>query len=205
MSYNGARILFHIREVDAQMPYRLTLLCWLTVWIYWMFSSRGTKKTVAFQQGLLLRAYTRASAFLSLGLVMAPIHGGWLALRLMPREIMLETAGVACCLAGLSFALWARHTLGRNWSGAITLKEGHELIQTGPYAIVRHPIYAGFLLGMFGTAVALGELRGALAFGIMAASFTRKMYDEERVMNRQFPEAYPEYCSRVRKLVPFVF
>jgi len=102
-------------------------------------------------------------------------------------------------------AIWARHTIGTNWSGIITLKEGHALVQTGPYVIVRHPIYSGLILAMLGSAIVLGELRGLLSVGLMPLSFTRKMNDEERLMKTQFPKEYPEYQARVKRLIPFLY
>lgn len=182
-----------------------TLLCWLLVWTYWLVSALGAKKTVRLQQGLVLRICTRAAVFISYTLAFFPLHAGWLTLNVLPATLLFQCLGMGCCAVGLAFAVWARYHLGRNWSGAVTLKQDHELIQSGPYAVVRHPIYAGFLLAMLGTALVLGELRGLLAFLAMAASFTKKMIDEERAMGGQFPDGYPLYRARVRRLIPFVF
>jgi len=82
------------------------------------------------------------------------------------------------------------------------VKRDHTLVTTGPYAIVRHPIYTGLLLAFAGTALALGEVRGVLAIAIATASLWRKLRLEERWMGEQFGDAYERYRSRVPALVP---
>ena len=100
--------------------------------------------------------------------------------------------------------MWARVHLGRNWSGIVTVKEGHELITGGPYAIVRHPIYTGLLLAFIGSALARGEWRGVLAVAVVLAALWRKLGLEERWMREQFGSAYQAYSQRVAALVPFL-
>jgi protein-S-isoprenylcysteine O-methyltransferase Ste14 len=94
--------------------------------------------------------------------------------------------------------------LGKNWSGTVTIKEGHELIMSGPYAVVRHPIYTGLLLAFLGSALARGDWRAVLAFALAAAALWRKLRFEERWMRAQFGDAYAAYARRVSALVPFV-
>ena len=113
--------------------------------------------------------------------------------------------GAVLTAAGLLFTVWARRHIGRNWSAIVTIKEGHEFIASGPYAIVRHPIYTGLLLAFTGSALALGESRGVLAVAIVAWSLWRKLRLEERWMQQHFGEAYQEYCRRVAALLPFVW
>jgi protein-S-isoprenylcysteine O-methyltransferase Ste14 len=104
---------------------------------------------------------------------------------------------------GLAFTVWARVYLGRNWSGTVTLKEGHELIRSGPYTYVRHPIYTGLLVALLGSAVACGELRAMIGLGLVAGAFIRKLRIEERFMREIFPGQYERYCAEVPALVPF--
>jgi protein-S-isoprenylcysteine O-methyltransferase Ste14 len=96
-------------------------------------------------------------------------------------------------------------TLGRNWSGRVTLKEDHELIVRGPYRIVRHPIYAGLLIMYLSTTMLLGRM-GALIFGVplVFASFWIKLRDEEKVMLTHFPEQYAAYQQRTARIIPFL-
>jgi protein-S-isoprenylcysteine O-methyltransferase Ste14 len=112
-------------------------------------------------------------------------------------------SALALTVAGLAFTVWARVHLGRNWSGTVTLKEGHELIRTGPYAYVRHPIYAGLMVALLGSAVACGELRALIGFVIVTAALVRKLRIEERFMRESFPEQYRDYCAEVPALIPF--
>ena len=111
-------------------------------------------------------------------------------------------AGALVTAAGLGFTVWARIHLGRNWSGSVTLKQGHELVLTGPYALVRHPIYTGLLVAFAGTALARAEWRGVLAVLIAWAALGRKLRVEERWMAGNFGERYAQYMARVPALVP---
>jgi protein-S-isoprenylcysteine O-methyltransferase Ste14 len=99
--------------------------------------------------------------------------------------------------------VWARVYIGRNWSGTVTLKEGHELIRSGPYALVRHPIYTGLLLAFTGTAIACGDPAAVIGLALVLASFLYKLRIEEGFMRAVFPEQYASYAARVPALVPF--
>jgi protein-S-isoprenylcysteine O-methyltransferase Ste14 len=104
---------------------------------------------------------------------------------------------------GLLFTVWARIHLGRNWSGTVTIKRDHELIASGPYAIVRHPIYTGLIVAFIGSAMARGEWCSVLAVFIAWAALWRKLRLEERWMVERFGEQYIAYSRRVPALVPF--
>jgi protein-S-isoprenylcysteine O-methyltransferase Ste14 len=116
----------------------------------------------------------------------------------------LGWVGVAFMIIGASFAVWARFTIGTNWSGDVTLKEDHELIQRGPYALVRHPIYTALFTMLLGTALAFGQYETAVIFVVAVLVFTFKMRAEERLMTEAFPDQYPEYRRRVKAIIPFV-
>ncbi len=106
-------------------------------------------------------------------------------------------------LAGLALAVWARVHLGGNWSGSVTVKEAHELIRSGPYAYVRHPIYTGLIAAVLGTALAADTVRAALGFAIIAAALLRKLRTEGGFMRETFPGEYARYCAEVPALIPF--
>jgi protein-S-isoprenylcysteine O-methyltransferase Ste14 len=125
-----------------------------------------------------------------------------LTARFVPPNPVLEWFGVALTAFGILFTFWARFHIGRNWSGQVVIKEQHELIRSGPYARVRHPIYTGLLLAIFGTALALGEVRGLIGFVLVAYYFFGKAKREERVMSQEFGEQYAEYRRRTGMLVP---
>jgi protein-S-isoprenylcysteine O-methyltransferase len=116
--------------------------------------------------------------------------------------------GVACAIlaiSALTILLWARVTLGRNWSGRIVLKEGHELVTSGPYAYVRHPIYSGFILLIFATALQFASLASFVGFLIFLAIFLWRTYREDALMSKTFPAEYPAYKARTKRLIPWVW
>jgi protein-S-isoprenylcysteine O-methyltransferase Ste14 len=127
-----------------------------------------------------------------------------LNLGLVPPVAPIAWATAVLCVMGLAFALWARVTLGRNWSGVVTLKEGHELVERGPYRFVRHPIYTAILTMFFATALAQGHLAAFAGTLLMFASFWIKLRDEEKLMLQQFPERYAAYRRRAKRIIPFV-
>jgi protein-S-isoprenylcysteine O-methyltransferase Ste14 len=113
--------------------------------------------------------------------------------------------GVGVCSVGFAFCFWARRTLGGNWSGAVTLKKNHELIQKGPYGLSRHPMYTGILTGILGTAMTIGQLGNFLGVALLTFAMIRKMGMEEAYMTRHFGRRYLDYSKRVKRLVPFVY
>lgn len=181
---------------------------WLSWAGYWWLSSRDVKLTT--------RRESVASRWLHLGpLAIAvlllssrgppPTGLAWLAWRILPPGEWVFWTGGALTAAGLVFTVWARRHIGRNWSAIVTLKQGHELVTSGPYALVRHPIYTGLLLAFAGSALAVGEWRGIVAVAIVFASLWRKLRLEECWMRERFGKAYDEYARRVKALVPFLF
>ena len=110
--------------------------------------------------------------------------------------------GVTLCLCGWTLAVWARLQLSQNWSAWVTLREDHELVQKGPYAVLRHPIYSGFLLAFLGMAILNGLLRSLLGFALIALTWHYKARSEERLMQHAFGPAYDEYRSRTGSMVP---
>ena len=113
-------------------------------------------------------------------------------------------SGAAVTACGLLFSVWGRRHLGANWSQEVTVKKDHELIRSGPYRLVRHPIYSGLLLGFLGSAIALGEWRGVVAVALVFGTLWNKLRMEEKWMRLQFGEAYEIYSRQVAALVPFI-
>jgi protein-S-isoprenylcysteine O-methyltransferase Ste14 len=189
---------------DPLLLRHLILWVWEAWALYWLVSAIGNKATQRREPLSSRLAYV-------LPLVIGGVLLAWrrlpwadvLSLRLWPRSLILYWIGLAVLVAGLGFSVWARVHLGRNWSGAVTVKQGHELIRTGPYAYVRHPIYTGILTGVLGTVICSGTLRAALAFVIIAVALTRKLRAEEILMRETFPDQYQKYCEEVPALVPF--
>ena len=113
--------------------------------------------------------------------------------------------GLVMTIAGAMLALWARFRLGRNWSGIVTIKEDHELIQTGPYRLVRHPIYSGILLAALGTALAFGRVIFLVDAGIVLGLLFWKSRIEDGFLAAHFGQAFEDYRRRVAALIPWLF
>jgi protein-S-isoprenylcysteine O-methyltransferase Ste14 len=181
-------------------PY-LFLALWLILVAYWICGYFGNKRSVYVWKPSL-RMF---GAAVFIALAFATNETPAMHLRIYSPTPAIAWAGIAVCAAGLAFAIWARRTLGRNWSGAVTIKEDHELITRGPYRIVRHPIYTGILVGVLGTFIGTGRVREAVLLLLAGLAVFMKISVEERLMLRQFPEAYPEYRRRTRAIIPFLF
>lgn len=175
-------------------------------WVgYWWAASRDVKITSRREplRSRLSHVVPLTVAGLLLWLPSSPIRS--LGGHVWPVGAWLFWVGAASTLLGLLFTVWARGHLGRNWSGTITLKRDHDLITSGPYRFVRHPIYAGLLLAFVGGAIARGEWRGVVAVGLAVAALWRKLRIEEGWMRERFGARYEEYARRVAALVPLVF
>lgn len=174
---------------------------------YWLLRARDNKATVRREAvGARLRRVMVmvAAAILLIAPVTPGSTAGPLAARFMDDSATLAWAGCALLATGLAFAIWARVHLGRNWSGRITIKQDHELIRSGPYALVRHPIYTGLLLAFAGTALASGTWASLLATALITGMLWSKIRLEERWMQEVFGGQYTQYRHDVRALIPFV-
>jgi protein-S-isoprenylcysteine O-methyltransferase Ste14 len=177
---------------------------WLGWAAYWVLSASSVSapRRIEKQSARTLR---QAELLLAYALLAFPQLGiGWLGLRIVPRTEPLFVSGAAMLILGIGFAVWARVHLGVYWSSSVTLKPGHRLIRSGPYALVRHPIYTGLLLALLGTAVSLDEYRGVLAVIIAVGAFVRKLRLEERWLTEEFGGEYDSYRRDVKALVPGV-
>lgn len=121
-----------------------------------------------------------------------------------PVSPFLSGIGVILCSAGMIFLVWARQKLGRNWSQTVSAKEGQELVTSGPYRYVRHPMYAGGLLACAGSAMAAG---GAFIFLmiLLGTLFIWRVGAEDKLMTQLFPNEYPDYMKRTKALIPLVW
>ena len=180
-------------------------LLWLAWAVYWFVAARNAKRDRR-QESALSRAGHIVPLIVAGVLLWLPtLPGGFLCGRILPATAATYFTGVAVLILGLAFAIWARRVIGRNWSGIVTVKQDHELVRTGPYRWVRHPIYTGLLLAFVGTAIARGEWRGVLAVLIVFVALWRKLRLEERWMIETFGDAYLRYRAEVRALIPFLF
>jgi protein-S-isoprenylcysteine O-methyltransferase Ste14 len=168
---------------------------WLVFWIYWLASAAsakpGTRSVRARPPGFLIAVV----AIVALHLF--PTGG------LAVSSTALQVVGSILLVAGLGLAVWARVHLGRNWGMPMTRKDEPELVTSGPYRFVRHPIYSGILLAILGTSLAT-NLYWLLAFAVLGAYFTYSAKVEEGLMVSAFPGTYPGYIARTKMLIPFV-
>jgi len=184
------------------MPAPIAAL-WIVWLIYWLLRARDVKPS-RWRESWGSRAL-HVVPLLLVGVLIAQRHlPAAMTSRYLPRQAVLDATGTIMVAAGLGFAIWARQHLGRNWSGTVTVKQDHSLVRRGPYAYVRHPIYSGLLLALLGTAVAIGEWRGVVAFVLALLAFLRKIWLEENRMREVFPE-YEQYRQHTAALIPFVF
>jgi protein-S-isoprenylcysteine O-methyltransferase Ste14 len=175
---------------------------WAIFGIYWFGSALRTKsaKTGEFPVWRFLRLAILLATFLLLFAQWTRV--GFLGLRFIPIKPMIFQTGFVLALAGITLALWARLHLGRNWSDKVVLKVDHELIRSGPYAYLRHPIYSGVLLGVAGTAIVVGEWRGVIAFCMLLVNYSIKARREEKILSVQFGEAFELHKRDAGFLLP---
>lgn len=188
-----------MRAVSAQATIVALWLCWAAAWTAAAIAVKPSARREPMLSRLLHLGPLAVAVLLLWGPPLAALR-----VRFVPSSRAIEWSGAALVAVGLLFTVWARVHLGTNWSGIVTVKRDHELVTSGPYALVRHPIYSGLVLAFAGSAIALGEARGVLAAAIVAASLWRKLRLEERWMSERFGGEYERYRDRVRALVPFV-
>jgi protein-S-isoprenylcysteine O-methyltransferase Ste14 len=177
---------------------------WIAFLLYWQIKATDTKTTQRLEPAAsrILRVLIFLIAIVLLSTTRIPLR--WLYLPLWPSGSWPFWLGAALTVAGILFAVWAREHLGRNWSRSVTIKQGHELITTGPYAAVRHPIYTGILTGFLGMAIAISQVRGFIVFVLIFLAFWIKLRMEEKWMRSQFGETYATYARQTAALVPYL-
>ena len=184
----------------------IVLLLWIAFLVYWRLSAAGVKPAARRESAWSRTSYIIPIVLASILLSIPPIPGGgFLFSPFLPQRTDGYWPGVMLIAAGLGFSVWARQHLGRNWSGTVQVKQDHQLICTGPYRFVRHPIYTGILVAFLGNAIVVCQWCGILAVFIAFGSFWRKLTIEERFMRETFGSAYEEYRARTAALIPYLF
>jgi protein-S-isoprenylcysteine O-methyltransferase Ste14 len=133
-----------------------------------------------------------------------PARFGVLGLRIVPPSGAAAAVAIALTAAGIALAIWARLYLGGNWSAIVAIKQDHALVRTGPYRVIRHPIYAGILIAMLGNAIGFGEAGCFLAVAIAFAAFLAKARLEDAFLDTRFGADHRLYRARVKSLIPLV-
>lgn len=183
-------------------PFQCIYICWAVLALYWLISAfrrKATKKREAYSQRLVYSLLL----FIAFWLLLEPEpYFGWFKTRFVPAEPFWQWFGVAVTAAGVALAIWARRHIGSNWSGIVTLKEGHELIRTGPYRSIRHPIYTGMLIGLLGSAITVGEVRGLIGVAVGWLSFYIKARREESFLSQEFGPAFEAHKRSTGMFLP---
>ena len=172
---------------------------WAMLWLAMAFFNKSTKRGETFAQRIehIVPA--------TLGFLFIFNSGFAEALstrRIFPDNAVLMMVCVLATILGLLFAVWARLTLGSNWSGTVTIKTNHQLIRRGPYRWIRHPIYTGMLAALLATAVAQGLLSGLLGVALVFLAFYRKAKREESFLAQEFGEGFTEHRQHTGMFLP---
>ncbi len=171
---------------------------WVAFWIYWLVAAGGVK------EGRSRWARSLGVRVVVIVVLFAVLRSRALGHVSPDRNPWLEGIGLVIFLLGLAVAIWARLNIGRNWGTPMTEKVDPDLITTGPYARVRHPIYSGIILAMIGTSIAV-SLYWLVVTVFTGAYFIFSAFTEERFMVSRFPDAYPRYQQATKMLIPFIF
>jgi len=177
---------------------------WMIFAAVWLIAWLRTKRTLE-QAPLSSRLLYAVPVLIGSYLLFSKnVAFGWPLVRLYPGNPVIDAIAVFLTALGIGFAIWARFYLGTNWSSAVSVKVGHELIRTGPYTWVRHPIYSGLLLALMGTALEQDRVIALIAVALFWLGFWIKSRMEEEFMRKTFGEQYIEYSRSTGALIPRV-
>ncbi len=175
---------------------------WILFALYWLVSALNRKKTKR-RESIVQRLVYILPLFVGFYLLYSvDLRYSWLGTFFVPHTPPVQWLGVVIMAAGIGIACWARIHLGTNWSGVVTLKEGHELIRTGPYRNIRHPIYTGILIAFFGNILQLGQVRGLITLAIIWLSFYIKARREESFLRQEFGPKFVEHIRHTGMFLP---
>ena len=182
--------------------HQIFTVVWSAFALYWLIAALRIKRAKASEGPSRILHLALLGAALLLLFSSHDSSFGPLSRYFLPHTQAVALVGLALTFAGLALAVWARVHLGQNWSSRVTLKVDHELIRSGPYAHLRHPIYSGMLLAMLGTGIAQGEWRGLLAFCLALLSFWIKASREDAWLTREFGASFEAHRRHAGFLLP---
>jgi protein-S-isoprenylcysteine O-methyltransferase Ste14 len=183
---------------------KVIIACWIIFWLYWLISAFGAKRNTKLR--LEKFAGIRIGIFLAAIVLFRflNVQNYSFQNRVSTDNELVLTIGFIIFLVGLFTAIWARVHLGRNWGMPMSTKQNPELVTSGPYCYLRHPIYTGILLAMIGSSLA-SSLVWLTVFAITGIYFVYSAVEEEKLMMKQFPKVYPSYKSKTKMFIPFIF
>ena len=197
-----AALVMRHRPSPDSWPMFASMAIWAVCMAYWGRVARNVAPDQR-MESIQSRQIHQLMVNGSLLLLFIPVPG--LRLRVLPAAAWQIPVGLAVQLMGALLAVWARWHLGRNWSGRVSIKVDHELIRSGPYRLLRHPIYTGFLLMYLGPALITCELHGLIAVLIVVFAYWRKIGIEETALEGAFGERFAEYRRKTWALLPLVY
>ena len=188
----------------THLPGAIVAVLWLSWLAYWGIAALGAKTTLReetpgsrlFHVGPLLLC----GLFLSVPGILTPTFDH----RFLPDDAVAHWLAVLVVACGLGFAIWARVHLGGNWSGSVALKAGHDLVRSGPYRFVRHPIYTGLLVAILGSVIEIGAWRALVGFTCALLAIAGRVRAEDALMQEIFGDEYLAYRRRTAALLPFI-
>ena len=187
---------------NKDISWALVAFPWVVFLVYWLAGAMKTRATRE-KEPLTSRAAILLIEIIGYALVFNGSTGiGFLGTRFMPRTLASAILGVAFTWSGIGLAIWARYHLAEYWSARITIKEGHQLIRTGPYSHLRHPIYSGLILATIGSAVVIDEWRCILGVCLVLTGYCFKANKEEAMLSERFGEAFREHQKHTGFLIP---
>ncbi len=194
----------------ATLPHMILIGCWAVFIVIWVALSFTAKQDIHAQK-IDEREFHGMPLIAGIVFTLVPVHGpprddqGPIVLAMQPLvsdSATLQWTSALVALAGLAIALWSRLTLGRNWSAVVAIKDEHELVTRGPYAVIRHPIYTALILFFLATTLAVRAPFSILGLALVILSCWIKLRGEEEMMSEAFPDDYPAYMARTKRLVP---
>ncbi|MBU3122638.1 methyltransferase family protein [Sinomicrobium weinanense] len=174
--------------------------------IIWLWQRNKTKENVSTRT-----VSQKIAAFSGYVIIFSALYlplfftKGTVAESIIPQYDIIQNFGVLLCVCGIFTSIWSRLLLGWNWSGGVTAKKDHELIVTGPYRFVRHPIYTGFIAALIGTCLVTGGIVGIVITGLYIFGLYAKINKEEQLLADLFGDVYSDYQKRTCKLIPFLW
>ncbi|USN96246.1 MAG: isoprenylcysteine carboxylmethyltransferase family protein [Candidatus Nomurabacteria bacterium] len=189
----------HEQTVDHPFMYTLVAGIWIVFWLSWivlMFSAKRSTHKVS--KNMMIRIVIIATALIVMRL------GHFDSGATLTHNMAVRVVGTTMVILGLGFAVWARVHIGRNWSMPKATVEDRDLVTSGPYHYVRHPIYSGLLLALVGTVMSIGWYI-AIILVVFGSYFVSSALTEEHMLAREFPKAYPAYRAKTKMLIPFIW
>jgi protein-S-isoprenylcysteine O-methyltransferase Ste14 len=195
-------VLWKVYSLNSARALRMVGCLWIVLGVYWAVSALR-RKPAKKEEHLIERLRHLVPVMVALLLLsQADANYGWLGRRFVPESGTLSLLGLVLAGAGAAFAIWARWHLGANWSAVVSIREQHDLIRTGPYRAVRHPIYTGLLLAMMATVLIVGEFRALLAFVIVLAALYLKARKEDVWLAREFGDTFESHAQQTGMFLP---